>query len=178
MSLEKLLQTKLVEFDASVHSVSISPKNIDFQEKICLLCFHCKNYNNKFTCPPRIPKVDYKNIICNEYQNAMFVYTKMSFSESDYSEVRSLSTIKIHKVLLYLEKVLLNNNIATALSLIGGSCKLCKTGCSQDKCNNPYQARIPMEATGINVITTAKKVGVDIRFPVRDSLHRCGIILW
>jgi predicted metal-binding protein len=178
MSLEELLKKKLLEFDSNIQGVSISPKDIDFQEKICLLCFHCKNFNSKFTCPPRIPKLDYKNIICNEYENAMLVYTYMSFTESDYNEVRTASTVKIHKALLYLEKVLLDNNISTALSLIGGSCKLCKTGCPQDKCNNPYQSRIPMEATGINVVTTAKKVGINIKFPVTDSLHRCGLILW
>jgi len=178
MSLEELLKTKLHELDTDIRAVSISPKQIDFEEKVSLLCFHCKNYNLKFTCPPRIPKLDYKNIISNEYVNGMLVFTKIAFSESNYSEVRSSSTIKIQKALLYLEKVLFDNNIITPLSLIGGSCKLCKTGCPQDKCNNPYQSRIPMEAAGINVVTTARKAGIEIKFPVKDNLIRCGLILW
>jgi len=55
MSLDELLKKKLHELDESILAVSISPKQIDFEEKISLLCFNCKNYNSKFTCPPRIP---------------------------------------------------------------------------------------------------------------------------
>ena len=39
-------------------------------------------------------------------------------------------------------------------------------------------ARIPMEATGINVIKTLKEVGYDINFPIEDSLSRVGLLLW
>jgi predicted metal-binding protein len=178
MQIGELLKTKLHEFDENIHTAFISPKDIDFEEKVGLLCFQCKNYKNKFTCPPHIPKLDYNKIIGSEYKNAMLVYTRMSFSEISYPEVRTVSTIKIHRALLYLEKILFDNTIVLHFSLIGGSCKLCKSGCPKDKCNNPSQARIPMEAIGINVVSTAKKAGIDIKFPVKDSLYRCGLILW
>ncbi len=174
----QVLQKSLYMHDSSISAIQLAPKNIDFEEKILLLCFHCKNYNSKFTCPPRIPKLDYKHIITNEYTNALLVYIRMEFTDITYQEIRSISTNKIHKALLYLEKILFEHNIATPLSLIGGSCKLCKSGCPPDRCNNPYQSRIPMEATGINVVTTVKKLGLDIKFPVTSSLYRCGLILW
>jgi len=178
MILTDLIKKKLVEFDPSITGVFISPKQIDFEERFRLLCFHCKHYNINFTCPPKIPAVDYKNIITNEYKNGMLVFGKMEFNESNYSEIRTLSTIKIHKALLFLESVLFGENIAAPLSFIGGSCKLCKSGCPPDKCNNPYHARIPMEAAGINVVSTAQKAGVEIVFPVRSHIIRCGLILW
>ena len=102
----------------------------------------------------------------------------MDFNEENYADIRNESTYKLHKALLHLESFLYNNNISTALSFIGGSCKLCKNGCPSDKCNNPYQSRMPMEAVGINVIKTAELVGLKITFPVVDSLYRCGLILW
>jgi len=48
---------------------------------------------------------------------------------------------------LKMEKLLWEKNNSTAISFIGGSCKLCKNGCGSDKCNNPYMARSPLEAT-------------------------------
>ena len=45
-----------------------------------------------------------------------------------------------------------------AISFIGGSCKLCKNGCAKDKCNNPGMARIPLEATGVNVIKSLDNI--------------------
>jgi predicted metal-binding protein len=178
MSIEELIKEKVRELDPGIEAVYIASKEIVFEERISLLCFHCKNYNYKFTCPPRIPKLDYRHIIGNEYQHGMLVFTRMAFTAEDYPEIRTSSTIRIHKALLYLEKLLFLEGVSTPLSFIGGSCKLCKTSCSQDKCNNPYHSRIPMEAAGINVVTTAKKVGIEISFPVKESLLRCGLILW
>lgn len=176
--MKNILRRTLKEFDKDINSLPLSNDDIDFEEKISLFCFHCKNYNTKFTCPPRIPKLDYRNIIKNEYRNCLFIYLEMNIDSTNYSDVRFISTNRIHRALLHLEKTLFERNICTSLSLIGGSCKLCKTGCPSDKCNNPYLSRIPMEATGINVVSTAKKVGVDIVFPVTSSIYRCGMILW
>ena len=64
------------------------------------------------------------------------------------------------------------------LSYIGGSCRLCKSGCGKDRCNNPYLARIPLEATGVNVVESARKYGISIEFPVKEFLIRIGLILW
>lgn len=174
----EILRRELEAYDRTIQCAPLSPSQVDFEERIHLLCFHCKHHGHTFTCPPRIPKLDYKRIVREEYRSALLVCTRMEFTEHTYAEVRHASTNKIHRALLRLEKVLFENNISTALSLIGGSCKLCKSGCPADKCNNPYLARIPMEAAGINVVTTARKAGVEITFPVKTSLHRCGLILW
>ena len=178
MDITETLKAKLREYDANIVGLSISPSSIIFEDKINLLCFHCSHYNYKFTCPPKIPKLDYKYILTSEYENAMLVYTRMSVNETTFTEIRTTSTNVLHKALLYLESVLYANNIPTSISLIGGSCKLCKSGCPSDRCNNPYQSRMPMEAVGINVIKTAKQYGIDITFPVSDSLLRCGLLLW
>lgn len=71
------------------------------------------------------------------------------------------------------------HNRPMAISFIGGSCKLCKNGCGPERCNQPYSARIPFEATGVNVIKTMEEqTGVKITFPPKDKLERIGLILW
>ena len=84
----------------------------------------------------------------------------------------------LHHTILDLEKYLWDNNNSTAISFIGGSCKLCKNGCGSEHCNNPYKARSPLEATGLNVVKTAEKCGIDINFPPDGAIIRIGMILY
>lgn len=150
--------------------------NLDFKESVKLLCFYCRNYNNKWTCPPRIDKLDYRKIF-SEYNNRLLIYKRFDFTEENYEIVRRESTLELHNKLLELEKFLFESNYPFATSFIGGSCKLCKE-CNEDRCNNPTKARIPIEATGIDLISSFKKIGIDIKFPVKDHLYRYGILLW
>ena len=62
--------------------------------------------------------------------------------------------------------------------LCGAHIGLCKGGCGKERCNNPYLSRSPLEATGVNVIKSAKKYGIDIRFPTDKQMIRIGLLLW
>ncbi len=178
MELIRLLQKELKIFDESILSLEISPGILEFEKRVQLLCFHCMHYNTKWTCPPRIPDIDYNTIINEEYKNGLVIYCKMSFNRKEFTEVRYKSTNLVHKALLHLEKVLFDHNVPMAVSFIGGSCKLCKNECAVDKCRNPYTARIPIEAVGINVVSSFRKIGIEIKFPVTDVLNRYGLLLW
>ena len=92
--------------------------------------------------------------------------------------MRNKTTNKVHQCLLMLEKYLWDNNYPLCITLIGGCCKLCRNGCAEDVCKNKGLARIPIEATGINVIDSLKNINIDIKFPIIDNLSRCGMILW
>lgn len=173
----RLLEKELKACDSSLKLAPVSPSIFVFEERVKLMCFHCTKYNNCFTCPPKIPKLNYKKII-NEYKNCAVVYCNMNFSEENYDEIRSASTNLIHRTILRLEKVLRDHNNPMVLSFIGGSCKLCKGGCPPDRCKNPYLARIPVEAIGINLVKSLGKIGVEIKFPVINNIYRYGLILW
>ncbi len=155
----------------------IKPEEIVFEERVKLKCFYCNRYNEKWTCPPKIPKVDYEKIIKKEYSNAIILEYKLPIVNNNFEEIRIRTTNYLHKSMLKVEKYLYEKNCTLATSFIGGSCKLCKN-CNPEYCNNPLMARIPMEATGINVIRTMKKLGVEIKFPITDSLSRYGLLLW
>lgn len=148
-----------------------------FEERVKQKCFHCKNYGVKWTCPPRLPNVDYRKMFL-EYSNAAVLIYEVQISDEDFDSKRQHSTNIIHRGLLSLEKYLYDNNNCMALSFIGGSCKLCKNGCNKEKCANPYLSRVPWEATGCNVISSLRNIGIDVTFPITGTLFRYGLILW
>lgn len=153
-------------------------KEIIFEESVKLKCFHCKNYNLKHTCPPKINIVDYQKIF-NEHNHALVVKVEYKFSsKEEFETVRKKSTNYLHKTLLKMEKYLWNQNESMVLSFIGGSCKLCKE-CDEKRCRNPYSARMPWEATGVNILKTLKNgLNIDIDFTSEDTLCRYGLIIW
>jgi predicted metal-binding protein len=161
-----------------LEGIRIKPSDLIFEERVKLLCFNCGKYNNNWKCPPIIPQnIDYHKVFC-EYNNAAFIWLKLPITPATYNDVRNDSSIFLHKALLDMEKYLWDRDNPTALSFIGGSCKICKNGCGKDKCNNPYRARSPLESTGVNILKSAAKYGIKITFPPTEYMMRLGLLLW
>ena len=171
------LQKELHTCDSKLELHTITSDKIVFEECVKLNCFYCKNYNHKWTCPPRIPDLDYEAIL-KEYENIAVILYRTDVNEDNFETLRNESTNKVHSSVLVLEKFLWQNNYPLAISFIGGSCKLCKNDCATEKCMNKGVARIPVEALGINVVKTMKNINIDVVFPPDSSLMRCGMILW
>lgn len=176
---EEYLHKAVTEQSQYLSFKKIDIGNIKIEERVRLKCFHCKNYKNKWTCPPKIPEIDYAKLF-KEYENSAIVYCKMPYgSVEEFNIIRVESTNLLHRMLLQLEEILYKNNIPIALSFIGGSCKLCKDGCNKEKCRQPNLSRIPLEATGVNVISLVKDtLDMDIVFPPTNNLYRVGLLLW
>ena len=169
----KLIKSKSPYLDVK----SIDFTEIVFEERVKLNCFQCKRHNVNWTCPPKIPEIDYKKLI-KEYDNLLIVYCKMPYSKKKDDIIRRDSTNLVHRTLLEAEKLLWENNYPLASSFIGGSCKLCAQGCDSNRCRQPTLARIPIEAAGINIIKSLEKVGLKISFPPKDYMYRVGLLLW
>lgn len=177
ISRNNLLET-LHEVNENAVGVLIVPSDLVFEENVKMNCFYCGKYNNNWRCPPRLPDIDYKKMM-NEYDAGLFVVLSYDIAEdSEYEMVRNNSSIVLHKTLLDLEKWMWKHNCSNAISFIGGSCKLCKGGCGKEKCSNPYMSRSPLEAVGVNIVKSAGKYGIDIRFPADRRLTRIGLLLW
>lgn len=164
--------------DDRIRCMVVNPKNLVFEERVRLLCTACKRYGVNWTCPPKMNNIDFRKAI-GEYQNGLVVFLDAKVQDpSQYEEVRSQSTNIVHRSLLNLEKSLWDLSYPMAISFIGGSCKLCKKGCAEDRCRTPHLARIPWEATGCNVMATLKqecKIEVVYR---QDQISRYGLLLW
>lgn len=178
MSIEEEVQKYLKLKSPYLYCKKVNVKNIQMEERVRLQCFHCQKYNKKWTCPPKINQFDFRKIY-EEYENAMVVYCEIPFEgKEEYERVRNESTNLVHRSLLDIEKILYDNNESLAISFIGGSCKLCKT-CDEKGCRLPHLSRIPLEATGVNVIKFIKReLNMDIVFPLDKYMYRFGLILW
>ena len=168
---------KVIQVNPYLTLESIRSESFIFEKRVRLNCFYCTKYNTKWTCPPRIPEFDYKAII-EEYQNIAILKYERVFKKEEFDLIRNQSTNDVHRMLLKLEKYLYEHNDSLAISFNGGSCKLCKNGCAKDKCNNPGMARIPLEATGVNVIKSLDNIGIKIEFPLINKFYRFGLIAW
>jgi predicted metal-binding protein len=163
---------------ADVCSAEIRYDQIVFEQRINLSCYYCAKYGRNWRCPPHLPELDFGTIL-SEYENLLIVCKRFVFKDAvSYKEVRRESSLVLHKLLLKSERWLWNRDVAVCASFIGGSCKLCKTGCDTLRCANPAEARIPLEAIGVNVIKTAKNVGIDVLFPPKGDIVRIGLLCW
>ena len=160
-----------------INGVWIEQSNIVFEERVKMNCYYCGKYNLNWKCPPKLPEIDYRRMLA-EFDDAALIYLKVKFTEETFEDIRVDSSVSLHKALLDMEKFLWDHGNPTAISFIGGSCKLCKNGFGKERCNDPYRARTPMEATGINVLKIAEKYGIEIPFPPKDYLIRMGLLLW
>lgn len=160
-----------------LHTKKVNAQDFVFEETVKMNCFYCEKYNHNWRCPPRLPPVDYTKLF-KENDNIFFVYQSFRFTEDDFRSVRIDSTNIIHKSLLELEKELFQHGVPHVISFIGGSCKLCKNGCAPDRCKNPSLARVPLEATSMNIVKTAAKYDIAIKWPVKNELIRLGLIMW
>lgn len=155
----------------------IDSSKLIFEEKVKMNCFYCGKYNMSWKCPPKLPQIDGKKMLA-EFDNAAFIWIKMQIVNDNFAVARNDSSVILHRALLECEKWLWKHNNSTALSFIGGSCKLCKNGCAPNRCANPYQSRSPVEALGINVVKSAELFGINIIFPPTEYMMRLGLLLW
>lgn len=159
-------------------AVFMNPKEAIFEESIKMNCYYCGKYGQNWRCPPNLPDIDYVKMF-SEFDEGLFLSYKFQIdSKEEYDTIRNESSVVLHKALLRLEKWMWNHDRSTAISFGAGSCKLCKGGCGKERCNNPYMSRSPLEATGVNVVKTAHKFGIDIHFPADKELMRVGLIMW
>ncbi len=161
-----------------VEGKEIDPSKLIFEERVKMSCFNCGKYSTNWKCPGNMPKnIDYEKMV-KEFENGAFIILKLPFTEANYNDVRTESSVQLHKIMLNLEKYLWDHDAALVLSFIGGSCKLCKNGCGRERCNNPYKSRSPVEAIGINVIKSAALYDIPVSFPPEKVMMRLGLILW
>ena len=175
---KKSLDLYLKENNSEAKCIFIDPRELIFEENVKMNCFYCGKYNNNWMCPPNIPNINFEKMV-QEFDKGAFIYLDYNIKNKDeYEKIRNESSIILHKLLLNLEKWMWGKNKPNVISFIGGSCKLCKGGCGKEGCNNPYMSRSPLEAIGVNVIKSAKKYGINIRFPAGQNLTRIGLLLW
>ena len=72
MEMLNQIQKFVQEINANIKIHTIEKDSIIFENRVFLNCFYCSKYDQQWTCPPRIPKLDYKKTI-KEYDNILIL---------------------------------------------------------------------------------------------------------
>lgn len=182
----------------------ILTSDIVVENRVALKCrTGCIGYGKKLTCPPYVPTPDEFRKILSEYTYALLVGF-ISPAHADEDVICSIyrywldpnapadkkekatqfwadhfnGTGTFAPIMLELERTAFNAGNTLALALINGSCRLCKTcNIKEGICIHPTQARIPEHALGINMVKTAEKAGMPIKFPVQGHPELKALLL-
>lgn len=182
----------------------IPASEIVVENRVALKCrAGCIGYGKKLTCPPHVPTPDEFRKILSEYRYALLVkFVSTAQAEPDVicsiyrywldpeapadKKAQAEKFWKDHfsgtgsfaPMMLELERRAFNAGNPFALAFINGSCRLCETcNVKAGICVHPTQARIPEHAVGVNMIATAEKAGMPIRFPVQGHPELMALLL-
>jgi len=182
----------------------IFASDVIVENRVTLKCrAGCIGYGKKLTCPPHVPTPDEFRKILAEYRYALLVKF-ISPAEAEPDVICSIykywldpaapadkkaaaekfwkdhfnGTGAFAPMMLELERIAFNAGNPFALALINGSCRLCETcNVKGGICIHPTQARFPEHAVGVNMVATAEKAGMPIRFPVQGHPELMALLL-
>jgi len=158
----------------------IPASSIVIDERVRLKCLIplCDKYNQNLMCPPNLPSVEEFRKSVQRYSKALFVQLVLKKKRKiSKAEIRSYG-LRLHKIIHQLERMALFSDYPLAAGLIGGSCKLCrKCVGSARPCRHPLMARPSIEGMGVDVIKTAKKIGLPFDFSSQERLFWNGLLL-
>ncbi|MBM3246929.1 hypothetical protein FJZ17_00085 [Candidatus Pacearchaeota archaeon] len=147
--MEFKIKTPKNDLTIELYSKFIKKQEIKLQrQEFIELCKKCRNYNKKYSCPPKSP--DFYNI-CNK-EGLFIVLLKINLENiksTEYNKVQLANSIlksRVDKLMRILEKEF------NTKFLSSGSCRLCKP-CNLQKnlpCKHPKEMRFSLEATGID----------------------------
>jgi len=161
--------------------IHINPsEEVVFDIRATYQCRTCSHYGKCHTCPPEIPPMEYWEKLVRSYSVGELCISTWDYTAQTFDEVRRKSAQHLHATLLQRERECFDLNKYWAVSLVGGSCRLCPEGCG-DTCRFPQNARAAMEGAGIDVIGTCVIAGHSLpKYPHPNNggkLARVGLLL-
>jgi predicted metal-binding protein len=182
-----------------VPAIEISLEDLVFDPNVQNYCNHpdfkCPNYGHSWACPPEAP---YLEETISKFRKFYLIFYKFNLKEyvqqkKEKNPKRSEEQIRnsfyrINVIRNYLEKEIydfldnLRENVKEKLILWDGYCQICeKEGeiCTFDEskpCRYPLKKRFSMEAVGINVDRTVKKLKIPIEWPPLNHVYRFALV--
>lgn len=148
-------------------------------------------------CPPFTPSPQEFSRYLQKYRYAVIVQFEFPYPDELATKVNKDATLPdlfremghrlekfidiawkdFQKIVSIVEREAFNRGYYFATGLVAASCRLCDK-CNPDMpCRHPFEARPSMEAVGIDVYTTIKKVGLEANFEPRDKITLTGLVL-
>ena len=137
---------------------------------VALKCrYGCRGYGKRFSCPPYSPTPDETKRILAEYEHALMIRFTERDGFSSYTPPPGdpqTTAAWVHRSMLALERHAFLAGYYKAFSFSAHPCSICARCVLKDGgsvCLFRDQVRPSMEASGIDVYATAKRVGWSIR---------------
>lgn len=162
-----------------IQTIEINPrKDLYFDYKVIEMCKSCKRYGKKATCPPYVTDINYYMNLLPAYQYGFLYYKKIDICDDGKTNLQrgKESSLLIHNTVLAQREELFKEGHVYIIGFGAGSCKLCET--CQMPCSQPEKSLIPLEATGLDLITVMERKRIHLKFPVKESFYRIGGIFY
>ncbi len=131
-------------------AVPLSPAQVVTAPWVRMKCrFGCAGYGSNLQCPPQTVDHDKTRTLLNSYTRAVLVQGAPPGRN-------------FHQRLLKLEKTAFLEGFFKAFVFGAGPCPVCPACPDTGICRHPDQARPAMEASGIDVYTTARNAGFSL----------------
>jgi predicted metal-binding protein len=156
------------------------PEMIIPEERIRAFCREnkCGNFGRNYMCPPSVGSIEEISFKLKSYRSGILVrYTRAIDVHRDRERVFK-TQIDFHHKIIQIEEFLKAQGQTRVWGLVGGNCRLCPVcgAVTGEPCLLPGQARMSLEAIGIDVLGLLAKLGLDNRF-YADKIIWTGCIL-
>ena len=138
-------------------------EKIDVAEWVSLKCqFGCSQYNTNWCCPPAVPDLLKTRAVLQEYSQALLLIGSRQCKDFYLNNAkRRAEQVRSWKEVVGIERQLFLEGYDKAISLVSGSCALCKKCTYPEACRFPQERRPPIEAFSIDLIGTLKNLGLN-----------------
>jgi predicted metal-binding protein len=144
----------------------VSPADVETAAWVRLKCqFGCGCYGQCLVCPPFTPSPEQMRKVLDAYTRAILLHCE---PDAD-----------VKAIVADLERDIFLRGASKAFALGAGPCYFCKECNPEEQCRYPERARPSMEACGIDVFSTVKKMGLPIEVvrTTRQCPNYYGLIL-
>jgi len=195
---------KLAKELGATDAASLDAKSVVVDERARLKCCIpiCKNYGLSLMCPPNVMSVKDFGEMLAKYNYAILIQIEVPIPPEMKKEIQKAEDLaalykstkfldsyrktfdpvksKLYRIVHKVEAKAFALGYRFAAGFTAGSCKLCKECVaisSHEPCRQPYRARPPMEAVGIDVFKTAENAGLPFEVPAKDKAVWNGLVL-
>lgn len=156
-------------------------EKIDVAEWVSLKCqFGCSQYNTNWCCPPTSPDLVKVKAVLQEYSQALLLVGSRQCKDFYLNNAkRRAEQVRSWKEVVGIERQLFLEGYDKAISLVSGSCALCKKCTYPEACRFPQERRPPIEAFSIDLIGTLNNLGLStpVAQETDDKFNYYAIIL-
>jgi len=181
MSITELI--KILKKEISDSRVNFRPfeiSDVKVEESVRLKCMipPCPDFGRRKFCPPNLPDLDFIRKAISQYQGGLLVSLTIPFNSEAVTGVKQFEPhLQLLEIIGQCEKIACENVNHLAFGLTVGGCNLCPDCPPADEpCRRPLEARPGADGFGIDITALARKLGVNLEWPVTTELNFLGMI--